>query len=205
MGTRRFTARSAALGITLTAALLTPLGVAPALAETLVPISGSGSTWAQDAVEQWRAAVYSATGQAMSYAGVGSRGGLGEFARGTMDFAVSEHAFDSEADGEYAIASPPFDFASLPIAAGATSIAYNLRSGDTLVDDLRLSGDTVAKIFTGVITRWDDPAVQAENPQIVMPAQDITPVVRADLSGSTEVFTSWMSTQHEGVWSDYCV
>ncbi|WP_411699714.1 phosphate ABC transporter substrate-binding protein PstS [Conyzicola sp.] len=205
MGTRRLTALSAAMGLTLAAALLGPLGTAPAEAAALVPITGTGSTWAQNAIDRWRSGVASGSGQTVNYTGSGSRSGLEDFAAGAVDFAVSDRTFDSPADGGYPIKAPTTAFGSLPIAAGATSLAYNLRSGGTRITDLQLSGDTVAKIFTGVITVWNNPAIQAENPQIVLPAQSITPVVRADASGSTELFTRWMATQHEAVWGDYCV
>ncbi|GAB3607536.1 hypothetical protein GCM10027413_29450 [Conyzicola nivalis] len=205
MGVRRLTALSAALSLTLAAALLGPLGASPAQAAALVPITGTGSTWAQNALDIWRKGVASSYGQTVNYTGSGSRNGLADFASGATDFAVSEQPFESPADGDGGIRAPDFSYGSLPIAAGATSLAYNLRATGTRVNDLQLSGDTVAKIFTGVITVWNDPAIQADNPQIALPAQTITPIVRADASGSTEVFTRWMATQHEGVWSDYCV
>ena len=205
MGTSRFSARRVAVGIALAAVLAGPHAAVPVEAAAPAPISGSGSTWAQNAIDVWRKAVASSAGQTVNYMGSGSRSGLAQFASGTVDFAVSEQGFDSPADGDQAVDAPPTAFDSLPVTAGATSLAYNLRSGGPRVDNLRLSGDTVAKIFTGAITMWNDPAIQAENPDLALPAQTITPVVRSDVSGSTAVFTQWMATQHDQLWSDYCV
>ena len=61
---------------------------------------------------------------------------------------------------------------------------YHLVVNGQRVTNLRLSPDTVAKIFTGVITKWDDPALAADNPGITLPARDIVPVVRSDGSGN---------------------
>jgi phosphate transport system substrate-binding protein len=210
MRVRSSTTRGAALGLKvaatlLAAALVSPLTAAPAQAASLVPIAGTGSTWAQGAFDSWRVAVASRSGQTVSYAGSGSRAGLTDLAEGTVSFAVSEQPYGSPADGADAIPAPSIAFDSLPIVAGATSIAYNLRSGGAPIVGLRLSGETVAKIFTGLITVWNDPAIQRDNPQIALPDQTITPVVRADVSGSTAVFTRWLATQHKQIWGDYCL
>jgi len=69
---------------------------------------------------------------------------------------------------------------------------------------LRLSGETVSKIFTGVITKWDDPAIAADNPKLALPAVTIVPVVRSDGSGTTAQLTSWMRAQHPSIWNAYC-
>jgi len=69
---------------------------------------------------------------------------------------------------------------------------------------LRLSGPTIAKIFTRTVTVWNDPAIQAYNPGMTLPAESITPVVRGDGSGTTETFTHWMSVQQPAIWNSYC-
>jgi ABC-type phosphate transport system substrate-binding protein len=92
----------------------------------------------------------------------------------------------------------------MPIVAGGTAFMYNLQIGGKRVTNLRLSGDTVGKIFTGVITRWDDPAIQADNPALALPAIPIVPVVRSDGSGATAQFSIWMREQHPDLWDAYC-
>lgn len=68
----------------------------------------------------------------------------------------------------------------------------------------RLSGQTLTKIFTGDITRWDDTEIRAENPGLVLPSRNITPVVRGDGSGTTAQFTAGMASQHGALWGGYC-
>jgi ABC-type phosphate transport system substrate-binding protein len=81
---------------------------------------------------------------------------------------------------------------------------YNLRINGKRVTNLRLSGDNVTKIFTAAITQWNDPAIQADNPGIVLPPKKIVPVVRSDGSGSSAQFTKWMISQFPALWTDYC-
>jgi ABC-type phosphate transport system substrate-binding protein len=81
---------------------------------------------------------------------------------------------------------------------------YNLKINGQRVTNLRLSGANVAKIFTGAITSWDDPAIKADNPGLALPNRKVVPVVRSDGSGSSAQFTRWMIAQHGGIWNDYC-
>src|SRR5262249_46641071 len=67
-----------------------------------------------------------------------------------------------------------------------------------------LSGDTITKIFTQVITNWSDPAIKADNPSLILPARKIIPVVRSDGSGTTAQFTAWMASEYGGLWGNYC-
>lgn len=67
--------------------------------------------------------------------------------------------------------------------------------------DLRLSGNAVAGIFSGAITRWDDPLLRADNPGVALPPQDITPVVRADTTATSLQMTRWMASEHSDIWS----
>jgi ABC-type phosphate transport system substrate-binding protein len=81
---------------------------------------------------------------------------------------------------------------------------YNLTINGERVTNLRLSGENIAKIFTGVITMWNDPAIVADNPGLTLPARTIVPVVRSDGSGSTAHFTEWMVARHGAIWNDFC-
>jgi ABC-type phosphate transport system substrate-binding protein len=89
----------------------------------------------------------------------------------------------------------------MPIVAGGTSLMYNLKIAGKQVTNLRLSGEVIAKIFTGAITNWNDPAIQADNPALAMPDKSITPVVRSDGSGTSAQFTLWMSSQFPSIWT----
>ncbi len=80
----------------------------------------------------------------------------------------------------------------MPDVAGGTMFMYNLKIGTKRVTNLRLSGKTVADIFTGQIQYWDDSEIKADNPALALPHIQIIPVVRSDGSGATADFTQWM-------------
>lgn len=168
------------------------------------PITGTGSTWSQNALDQWRRNVASNYGMTVNYSGVGSSAGRRDFINGSVDFAVSEIPFQSRPEDGSAPEVPPRGFAYMPIVAGGTSFMYNLKIGGKRVTNLRLSGDTITKIFTGVITNWNDAQIQADNPGLAMPDKGIVPVLRSDGSGSTAQFTMWMSKQHPDLWNSFC-
>jgi phosphate ABC transporter phosphate-binding protein len=173
-----------------------------ALADVFVPISGAGSTWSQNAVDQWRRNV-AQYGLTVNFQGTGSSDGRNQFRNGTVDFAVSEIPYGLK-DSGVIDQPPPRGYAYMPIVAGGTSFMYNLTIGGKRVTNLRLSGPVLAKIFTGVITNWSDPAIAADNPGLTLPARKVVPVVRSDGSGSSAQFTTWMSKQHSALWNSYC-
>lgn len=172
-------------------------------AAAFVAISGAGSSWSANAVDQWRANV-NQYGMTINYSSTGSSDGRTQFRNGTVDFAVSEIPYGLNDQGTQDPAPPAGDYAYMPIVAGGTAFMYNLKIGTKRVTNLRLSGDVIVKIFTGKIAKWDDPAIAADNPSLTLPAKKIVPVVRSDGSGTTAQFTTWMSKQHPSLWDDYC-
>ncbi|MER5518788.1 phosphate ABC transporter substrate-binding protein PstS [Streptomyces sp. NPDC002763] len=189
------------------AALLGIIGTlagTPAVADSYTPIAGAGSTWAENAVDEWRRAV-NQYGMRISYAGTGSSDGRRQFLSGTVDFAVSDIPFQTNpTDGSAAERPASGSYAYMPIVAGGTVFMYHLTVNGKRVTNLRLSGDVVTKIFTGVIKTWDDPVIKADNPGLQLPHRTIVPVVRSDGSGSTAQFTMWMANQHKSLWNAYC-
>ena len=186
---------------TVTAALV---GGGVAGADSYVPISGAGSTWSENALDQWIRDVQQ-YGMRINYAGTGSSDGRRQFLNGTVDFAASDIPFQSHPDDGSAPENPtPGSYAYMPITAGGTVFMYNLTIDGARVTNLRLSGENIAKIFTGEISNWDDPAIAADNPGLQLPNRQIVPVVRSDGSGSTFQFTNWMSSQYPSVWNAYC-
>lgn len=177
---------------------------APARAASLAPVSGTGSTSSQNAFDQWRLALARDSGLTVNYSGSGSTAGRTDFTSDAADFAVSDLPFGSIAEGALALPAPTRAFAYLPAVAGATSLMYNLTVGRQRLTDLRLSGETVTGIFTGLITNWADPRIRADNPRLTLPDLPIVPVVRADSSGSTAQFTGWMSSEHGAEWNAFC-
>jgi phosphate ABC transporter phosphate-binding protein len=186
--------------LTLGAVLIAP--IVPASAASYVPVSGSGSTWSANAMDQWRRNV-NQYGMRIDYQASGSSDGRNQFRNGTVDFAVSEIPYGLK-DGNVVDPLPSRPFAYMPIVAGGTAFMYNLKIGPNRVTQLRLSGETIAKIFTGVITKWDDAAIKADNPGLTLPPIKVVPVIRSDGSGTTAQFTTWLASQYPDIWNAYC-
>jgi phosphate ABC transporter phosphate-binding protein len=172
-------------------------GLPAADAATYTPITGEGSSWAANAIDDWRADVVN-KGIKVNFAATGSVAGLTGFAQGTDDFAAS--------DIPYGIANvspnvPSRGYAYVPDVAGGTALMYNLTVGGKQFTNLKLSGPTIAGIFEGKITEWNDPKIKADNPGVALPLLKITPVVRSDGAGSTAQFTLWMKSEFPSVWT----
>jgi ABC-type phosphate transport system substrate-binding protein len=100
--------------------------------------------------------------------------------------------------------NPQRAFGYMPVVAGGTSFMYHIEIGGKLFTGLRLSGETISKIFTGHITNWDDPEITADNNGFKLPSTKIIPVIRSDGSGTTAQFTAWMDNQYPSLWRPFC-
>ena len=171
---RRWRALAAAVGCI--ALSLVP-GVGPA-AQADGPyqlIEGTGSTWSENALNQWIADV-AGNGIPVAYGGGGSSKGRQDFGNRTVDFAVTEIPFQGRDPRTGQSDSPNGRaFAYMPVVAGGTSFMYHLEIGGQLYRGLRLSGETITKIFTGKITNWSDPAITADNNGFKLPDTKIIP------------------------------
>lgn len=137
---------------------------------------------------------YASTGKGqVSYGGIGSGGGVRNLKDGIVDFAGSD-AFLS--DSEMKEMSP---VVHVPTCMGAVVLAYNLPG----VDKLNLSGDVIADIYAGKITAWNDARLQALNEGVKLPANNIVVAYRSDGSGTTFVFTDYLSKVSESWKSTY--
>ena len=200
-----------ALALVLASAVATTIGPSAKPAHAAAAITGAGSTWSQIAVDQWRADVAS-QGLAVNYQGVGSTSGRVFYYQDQIDFAVSEIPFQKEVrdsqgnviyyDEVSRAAHRPYAY--MPIVAGGTSFMYHLDINGKRVTTLNLSGDAIAKIFTGVIKFWDDPAVTATNPSLALPHLAVRPVIRSDGSGTTAQFSAYMAAKTPAVWTAFC-
>ncbi|MFF5172684.1 phosphate ABC transporter substrate-binding protein PstS [Micromonospora sp. NPDC000089] len=191
---------------TLTAVLTAAVALlgAPAAHASYVKIVGVGSTWSEIAIREWKSNIRK-NGISVEYTGTGSSDGRNQFRNGTVDFAVSEIPYGlRDAGSGTSDPAPARGFAYMPIVAGGTAFMYHIRIGGKLVTNLRLSGDVLTKIFTRKITKWNDPAIKADNPGLTLPARTIVPVVRSDGSGTTAQFTLWMSAKYPDLWNDWC-
>lgn len=161
-------------------------------------LNGAGSSAQEAAQGAWQAGFQTLNqGATVNYDPVGSGGGREQFIAGGVAFAGSD-AFLSEDEGELAGARKRCGGPAIEIPNYVSPIAviYNVEG----VDDLRLSSEALAGIFDGRITRWDDPRIAQENPDADLPATRITPVHRADDSGTTDNFTEYLSQAGGPAW-----
>jgi phosphate transport system substrate-binding protein len=122
----------------------------------------------------------------VNYASKGSGTGRQELASQVTDFAGSDAPYS--ASEQPTIKGGPVLY--FPTVADPIAISYNLSS---VKNPLQFSADTLAKIFTGAITTWNDPQIAKENPGVKLPSSKITPVVRSDSSGTTQNFTTFLT------------
>lgn len=159
-------------------------------------ISGAGSTFVQNLAQQWIKDFGAACpGATVNYQGVGSGAGIQQFTAGTVDFGASDALMKPEE--EQAATAKGGDVKQIPWAAGGIAVMYNL-SG---VSQLKLSAETVASIFAGKIKVWNDPKIMADNSGASLPSTPIQVFRRADSSGTTNAFTSYLQAAAPTVWT----
>ncbi|MCZ2836476.1 phosphate ABC transporter substrate-binding protein PstS [Modestobacter sp. VKM Ac-2985] len=164
------------------------------LSGTLV---GAGSSAQQAAMQGWTAGFNAVQPDvAVSYDPIGSGGGREQFLAGGTDFAGSDAALDEEELTQAAERCGPSGVFELPNYISPIAVVYNLDG----VEELDLSPTTLAGIFDRQVTRWDDPAVVADNPGAELPDLPITPVNRSDESGTTENFTDYLAVAGGEAW-----
>ncbi|GAA2074101.1 phosphate ABC transporter substrate-binding protein PstS [Aeromicrobium halocynthiae] len=159
-------------------------------------LSGAGASSQESAVNAWRAGFQSANPDVtVNYDAVGSGGGREQFIAGGVAFAGSDAFFEGD---ELAAAEERCngDIVQVPVYVSPIAIIYNLPG----VDELNLTPEALGGIFAGDITSWDDPAIADANPDADLPSTSITPVHRADASGTTENFTDYLNTVAEEEW-----
>jgi phosphate transport system substrate-binding protein len=159
---------------------------------------GAGSSAQQAAMQAWQAGFNGEQpGVNFSYDPVGSGGGREQFLAGAVDFAGSDSALSDEELTSAADVCGDAGVFELPNYISAIAVVYNLEG----VDDLNLSPATVAGIFNGSITTWNDPAIAADNPDAQLPSTAVTPVHRGDKSGTTKNFTDYLDKAAGDVWT----
>jgi phosphate transport system substrate-binding protein len=154
-------------------------------------LKAEGSTAQTNAIQAWiQAYQKQCSGATIAYNPTGSGAGVKQFNGGQVDFAGSDSALNPD-KGEVAAAqkrcgSPALD---LPMVTGPIAVAYKLNG----VTNLVLTPDVIAKIFTGKVTTWNDPAIKSLNSSANLPSSKITVFYRSDESGTTENFEKYMS------------
>jgi phosphate transport system substrate-binding protein len=164
--------------------ILASLGTVSAHAQML--INGAGATFPQQIYTKWFDE-YQKVDPAVrfNYQGIGSGGGQKQILAETVDFGASDGPMSDEN-----LAKAPRTLWHIPTVAGAVAVSYNLDGNPTL----NIDGPALAGIFLGTITKWNDPAIAAQNPDVKLPAQDIIVVHRSDGSGTSFIFTDYLSS-----------
>ncbi len=150
-------------------------------------VTGAGSTaifpFLSKIADAYQSGV--ASGVSVNYQSIGSGGGIAQFTANTVDFGASDIYLSDEQEQQ--VGAPVFN---LPMIHWAVALTYNIPG---FTSELRFSPDTVAGIYLGKVTKWNDPAVAADNPGVELPDLAITVVHRSDGSGTTFNFTSYLS------------
>jgi phosphate transport system substrate-binding protein len=171
-------AASRLLAILPIAALL----AAPAHAQRL---TGAGATFPYPIYSKWFDTYRRRTGVEINYQSIGSGAGIQQVKAGTVDFGASDAALSNDRLKEM-----PRKVVHFPTVAGAVVLAYHLPG---FTGGLRLTPEIVAGIYLGRITMWNDPRIAAANAGVVLPAAPILAVHRSDGSGTTNIFTAYLS------------
>src|SRR5512142_1082030 len=147
-------------------------------------VTGAGATFPAPLYARWADAYNKATGVRVNYQSVGSGAGLRQIRGRTVDFGASDMPLPDDVLAKDGL----FQF---PTVIGGVVPVVNLRGIQP--GQLRLTGQVLADIYLGKIKRWNDPALQALNPGLRLPDARITVIRRADGSGTTFIFTNYLS------------
>ncbi len=165
------------------------MAVVGVLAATVLPavafeISGAGATFPYPIYAKWADAYKKETGNGLNYQSIGSGGGIKQIQNKTVTFGASDMPLQPAELKKW-------NMVQFPTVVGGDVPVVNLTG--IKPNDLKLDGDTLARIFLGEITKWDDPAIQKLNPNAKLPAQAIVVVHRSDGSGTTFIWTDYLS------------
>ena len=151
-----------------------------------VDLNGAGATFPYPLYSKWTADYTAATGVKINYQSKGSGAGIKQLQDGIVDFGATDGPMS---DAEMAAAKHG-KVLHFPTVLGAVVIAYNVPE---ITTPLRLTGQVIADIYRGTITKWNDARIAALNPSLKLPAKDIIVVHRSDGSGTTYIFTDYLS------------
>jgi phosphate transport system substrate-binding protein len=176
--TRNFVVR-----VALPAIAVVAIAAGAAHAADAVTITAAGATFPAPIYSKWFDTFQKKTGAQINYQSIGSGGGITQLTSGTVDFGASDRPMTDEELGK-------IKTLHFPTVLGAVVATYNLSGSPA---DLKFTGETLSGIFMGSIKKWNDKAIAATNPGIKLPDAPITVVVRSDNSGTSFVFTDFLS------------
>jgi phosphate transport system substrate-binding protein len=173
--------------ITFNKALLTglaALAICGSASAAVSQINGAGATFPYPAYSKWASAYKDKTGVKLNYQAIGSGGGIKQIEARTVDFGASDAPLKAKELDKHGLMQ-------FPMVMGGVVPVVNVKGIEP--GKLKLDGPTFAKIYMGEITSWNDPAIQKLNPGMDLPDSKITVVHRSDGSGTTWIFTSYLS------------
>ncbi len=148
-----------------------------------VDVTGAGASFVYPIISRWSATFAADTGHRVNYQSIGSGGGIAQIKAGTVDFGASDMPLDTATLDEHGLVQ-------FPEVIGGIVPALNVAGIEP--GKLVLDGPTLARVFMGEITRWNDPALVALNPGVAFPDAAITVVHRSDGSGTTFNFSDYL-------------
>jgi phosphate transport system substrate-binding protein len=151
-----------------------------------VDLTGAGATFPQPIYSKWFSDYAAKTGVRINYQSIGSGGGIRQLSEGTVDFGASDAPM-TDAEISRAKGGPVLH---IPTVLGAVVLTYNVPE---ITQPLNLTGEVIADIFLGKITKWNDGRIAALNQGISLPASDILVVHRSDGSGTTFIFSDYLA------------
>jgi phosphate transport system substrate-binding protein len=152
-----------------------------------INITGAGSSFAYPIYSKWAAAYAARTGVRVNYQSIGSSGGIRQLSDQIVDFGATDGPMTTE-QLRKAKGGPILHF---PMVLGGVAITYNLPA---VTQPIRLSGEALADMFMGRITKWNDTRIATLNPGVSLPSMDVIVVHRADGSGTTFIFSDYLAT-----------
>ncbi|HSL91084.1 MAG TPA: phosphate ABC transporter substrate-binding protein PstS [Candidatus Limnocylindrales bacterium] len=168
---------------------LAALGIAltyPASAADTLTVTGAGATFPYPLYSKWFYEYSNShPGAKFNYQSIGSGGGVKQITAGTIDFGATDAPMTDDE-----LAKLPGPIFHIPTAIGAVAVVYNLKG---IPSGLKVTPDALVDMYYGRITRWNDPRVAAANPGVKLPASDIVVTHRSDGSGTTDIFTNYLS------------
>jgi phosphate transport system substrate-binding protein len=168
----------------LTTAGLLLTGLSASIAQT--QLTGAGSTFINPMMTKWASEYHKIDpGVQINYQAIGSGAGIKQISEGTVDFGATDGPMT-----EAAMAKLPGKILHIPTVAGGVVLTYNLPG----IEGLKLDGSTIANIYLGKVTKWNDSEIAKQNSGLKLPDTDIAVVHRADGSGTTYIFTDYLST-----------
>lgn len=173
--------RGVAIAVVMSGALISTVGA------QATGLTGAGSSFAYPIYSKWAAMYAAKTGVHVNYQSIGSSGGIRQLSDEIVDFGATDGPMTDEQLAK-AKGGPILHF---PTVLGGVALTYNLPS---VTQPLKLTGDVIAEMFMGTITKWNDRRIAQLNPGVRIPSADVIVVHRTDGSGTTYIFSDYLSS-----------